>query len=81
MLQSHQYLSITKPLLWNGPIGEGSIVFERPWTDTPEMWFVEFDGSELLAEDTYCYEVEVRDFGIETIPFLLVEPDQVDLSE
>jgi hypothetical protein len=28
------------------------------------MWFVEFDGSGLLAEDTYCYEVEVSDLSI-----------------
>jgi len=69
--------SLCQPLLWNGPIGEGRIVFERPWTDGPDIWFIEFDGSELLAEDTYCYEVRVRDFSItqeEIIPCLLVEP-------
>ncbi len=76
--------SLCQPLLWNGPLGDGRIVFERPWTDDPEMWFVEFDGSELLAEDTFCYEVKVKDFSVteeETIPFLLVEPDPVTLSE
>ncbi len=73
--------SLCQPLLWNGPLSEGRIVFERPWTDDSEMWFVEFDGSELLAEDTHCYEVEVRDFSIEAVPFLLVEPDPVILSE
>lgn len=73
--------SLCQPLLWNGPLGEGRIVFERPHPDDPEMWLVEFDGNELLAEDTVCYEVEVSDFSIETIPFLLVEPDPVVLLE
>lgn len=69
--------SLCQPLLWNGPIGEGRIVFERPRTNAPEMWYVEFDGTELLEEDTFCYEVEVRDFSLieeETIPCLLVIP-------
>lgn len=76
--------SLCQPLLWNGPIGDGRMVFERPWTDTPGMWFVEFDGDELPAEDTYCYEIEVRDLSVaeeEAIPFLLVEPDPVTLLE
>ncbi len=76
--------SLCQPLLWNGPLGDGRIVFERPWTDTPEMWFVEFDGCELIVDDTHCYEVDICDFSIteeETIPFLLVEPDPVTLLE
>ena len=76
--------SLCQPLLWNGPLGDGRIVFERPWTDDPEMWLVEFDGNELIAEDTHCYEVKVSDFSItveEYVPFLLVEPDPVILLE
>lgn len=76
--------SLCQPLLWNGPLGDGRIVFERPWTDDAEIWLVEFDGSVLHAEDTYCYEVEVSDLNItedEPIPFLLVEPDPVVMSE
>ena len=73
--------SLCQPLLWNGPLGEGRIVFERPHQNDPEMWLVEFDGKELLAEDTFCYEVEVSDFSIEAIPFLLVEPDLVVPTE
>ncbi len=73
--------SLCQPLLWNGPLAEGRIVFERPRTDGPEMWFVEFDGSELLVENTVCYEVNVRDFSSETIPVLFVEPISVILSE
>ncbi|MCD4775534.1 MAG: hypothetical protein K8S15_05720 [Candidatus Aegiribacteria sp.] len=76
--------SLCQPLLWNGPLNEGRIVFERPWMDTPEMWYVEFDGNELLAEDTHCYEVEISNLNIpkeEPIPFLLVEPDPVVMSE
>ncbi|MCD4847695.1 MAG: hypothetical protein K8R76_05850 [Candidatus Aegiribacteria sp.] len=70
--------SLCQPLLWNGTLNDGRIVFERPWEDSPEMWFVEFDGCELLVDDTHCYEVEVSDLSIteeETIPFLLIEPD------
>lgn len=73
--------SLCQPLLWNGPLGEGRTVFERPHTDGPQMWFVEFDGCELLAEDTFCYEVNVADFSSETVPVLLVEPVPVVLSE
>ena len=76
--------SLCQPLLWNGPIGKGRIVFERPWTDEAEIWFVEFDGIELPAEDTFCYEVKVSNFSKteeELIPFLMVEPDQVTLPE
>ncbi len=76
--------SLCQPLLWNDPLGDGRIVFERPWTDDPQMWSVEFDGNELPAEDTYCYEVKISNLSIteeETIPFLLVEPDPVIVSE
>lgn len=76
--------SLCQPLLWNGPISNGYMVFERPWTDDPEMWLVEFDGNELIAEDTHCYEVKVSDFSTTVegnIPFLLVEPDPVTLLE
>ncbi len=76
--------SLCQPLLWNGPLGNGRIVFERPWTDDPEMWFVEFDGCELIVDDTHCYEAEVGDFSVteeQTIPFLLVEPDPLTLLD
>ena len=73
--------SLCQPLLWNGPLGDGRIVFERPWTDGPEMWFVEFNGSELLTENTVCYEVNVTNLSSETIPVLHVEPISVILSE
>ncbi|MCK5115869.1 MAG: hypothetical protein KAR44_04670 [Candidatus Aegiribacteria sp.] len=73
--------SLCQPLLWNGPLGEGRTVFERPQTDNPQMWFVEFDGNELLAEDTFYYEVNIRDFSSEIIPTLLVEPVPLVITE
>ena len=73
--------SLCQPLLWNGPLVEGRIVFERPRMDTPEMWLVEFDGNELLTEDTFCYEVNIGDFSSEIIPTLLVEPVPLVITE
>ena len=73
--------SLCQPLLWNGPLGEGQVVFERPHTDGAQMWIVESDGCELLAEDTFCYEVNVADFSSETVPVLHIEPVPVVLSE
>lgn len=68
--------SLCQPLLWNGPIGEGRIVFECPWTMDTDEWHLEFDEQKLPFEG-FCAEVKFTDFnpsGDDSIPFLLVIP-------